>query len=147
MYFVILSSPLLKRCDSIATKIDAAISSSPDIHAFMNYWKPASVAVSLTRNSRDCYYETHFNYKHSLTYEGVDVFCDTVQSFTERVCDSIATKIDAAISSSPEIHAFRQELLEACKPGNLFEGLTTRNSRECYYETHFNYKVFQLDIK
>ena len=85
--------------------------------------------------------------EHSLTYEGVNVFCDTVQSFTERVCDSIATKIDAAISSSPEIHAFRQELLEACKPGNLFEGLTTRNSRECYYETHFNYKVFQLDIK
>ena len=75
--------------------------------------------------------------EHSLTYEGVDVFCDTLQSFTKRVCDSIATKIDAAISSSPEIHTFRQELLEAYKPGNLFE----LNSRECYYETHFNYSI------
>lgn len=80
--------------------------------------------------------------EHSLTYEGVNKFCDTIQSFTEKVCESIATKIDATISKNPETHTFRQEFLEACKPGNLFEGLTTRNSRECYYETHFNYKVF-----
>ena len=42
--------------------------------------------------------------EHSLTYEGVDKFCDTIQSFTEKVCESIATKIDAAISKSPETH-------------------------------------------
>ena len=35
----------------------------------------------------------------------------------------------------------KEEILDACKPGDLFEGLTARHSRELYYEAHLNYKL------
>ena len=38
----------------------------------------------------------------------------------------------------------KEEILDACKPGDLFEGLTARHSRELYYEAHLNYKVSYL---
>ena len=99
------------------------------------------VAVDVDEKWDSALFLLRVTQEHSLTYEGVDLFCDTVQSFTEKVCENIATKIDEAIDKYPETQALKQEFLEACNPGNLFEGLTTRSSRERYYEAHFNYKV------
>ena len=98
------------------------------------------VAVDVDEKWDNALFLLRVTQEHSLTY-GVDLFCDTVQSFTEKVCENIATKIDEAINKYPETQAFRQEFLEACNPSNLFEGLITRSSRERYYEAHFNYKV------
>ena len=39
----------------------------------------------------------------------------------------------------------REELIDQCKVGDLFEGLISRHSREQYYIDHFNYTVSYQD--
>ena len=74
-------------------------------------------------------------------YEGVGNFCESVQSFAENLGHSIAEKVERTLGDKIGGAVTRQEIFDACTPGDLFEGLTARHSRELYYETHFNYKV------
>ena len=85
--------------------------------------------------------------EHSLSYEGVASLCNSVQSFTEKVSQTIEEKVERILSSnigSALDEGMKEEILDACKPGDLFEGLTARHSRELYYEAHLNYKVSYL---
>ena len=80
--------------------------------------------------------------EHSLTHDGVNSFCEIVQTFTETLCHNIAEKIKVILRDATTLgQSMEQDVLDACKPGMLFEGLTSRHSREQYYETCFNYKV------
>ena len=79
--------------------------------------------------------------EHSLMYEGVGNFGESVQSFAENLGHSIPEQVERTLGDKIGSAVTRQEIFDACKPGDLFEGLTARHSRELYRETHFNYKV------
>ena len=72
------------------------------------------------------------------------IICQSIQSFTETICEqTIAKKVESIIAE--ECGSLNHETLlkirEACNPGDLFEGLHKRWLREKYDEKHFNYTV------
>ena len=86
--------------------------------------------------------------EHSLTHEGVESFCVTAQSFAETICEYIQKEIETVLSRRVEENVddcLREELIDQCKVGDLFEGLTSRHSKEQYYKDHFNYTVSYQD--
>ena len=113
-------------CSSLAAPADGSSDTDPDVHL---QWH---TALFLLRVSQE----------HFLTHDGVESFCNTVQSFAEKLCNGIAQKVEMILSKDEMLDEFlKQDVLDACKPGTLFYGLTGRYARENYYETHFNYKV------
>ena len=78
--------------------------------------------------------------EHSLTHTGVDSLCDSVQWFVETVCFQIAERVEAGLPPTTDA-AVKEQLLSACRPGDLFSGLKSRYMREKYYEEKFNYVV------
>ena len=82
----------------------------------------------------------HATEEHSLTHSGVDSLCESTQRFVDKVCSQVSERIKALLPVDVD-SALRQSLLAACKPGDLFTGLTTRYSREKYYCEAFNYVV------
>ena len=82
--------------------------------------------------------------EQSLTYDGTEKFCDSVQDFTDVLTEKMAYQMKEKLTDlrgSTIDETITQELLSICKPIDLFTGLKTRHSREQYYETHFNYQV------
>ena len=74
----------------------------------------------------------HVTEEHSLTDSGVDSLCESTQWFVDKICSQVSERIKAVLPADVD-SALRQSLLAACKPGDLFTGLTTRYSREKYY--------------
>ncbi len=74
----------------------------------------------------------------SLTHNGVDRFCECIQSFVDNVCSQISKNIDSQL---PESLPLKQSIVASCQPGDLFKGLTTRYKREKYYVDTFDYVV------
>ena len=82
--------------------------------------------------------------EQSLTYDGTEKFCDSVQDFTDILYEKMAHQMKQKLTDlrgSTIDDSITQDLLSVCKPIDLFTGLKTRYSREQYYETHFNYQV------
>ena len=82
-----------------------------------------------------------------LTHAGVDDLCGLVQSFVEDVCEEMSQRIETRLARGVGGTSLRNELLDACNPGDLFSDLTTRYSREKYYKEHFNYVVSIKTLK
>ena len=82
--------------------------------------------------------------EQSLTYDGIEKFCDSVQDFTETLYEKMAQQMKQKLADLRGItidESRTQDLLSVLEPIDLFTGLKTRYSREQYYETHFNYQV------
>ena len=79
--------------------------------------------------------------EHSLIHDGVENLCNFVQSFAEIVSEKVAKKIECKLNLAEVSSDVTQEILEACVPDDLFGGLTSRYTREKYYEDHFNLVV------
>lgn len=79
--------------------------------------------------------------EHSLTHDGIESLCNSVQSFVERVCNKVAEKVESSLCKVAIDPKLKEEVKEACNPGDLFKGLKSRYSREKYYEDHFNFMV------
>lgn len=62
--------------------------------------------------------------EHSLMYEGVGNFGESVQSFPENLGHSIPEQVERTLGNKIGSAVTRQEIFDACKPGDLFEGLT-----------------------
>lgn len=77
-----------------------------------------------------------------LSHSGVDSMCTSTQWFVEQICSKVAEKVHSRVSQMTSITPEVSEAIqEACNPGDLFEYLTPRHSRESYYKAHFNYVV------
>ena len=82
--------------------------------------------------------------EQSLTYDGIEKFCDSVQDFTETLYEQMAHQMKEKLldlRGSTIDESTTQDLLSVFQPTDLFTGLKTRYSREQYYERHFNYQV------
>ena len=82
----------------------------------------------------------HVTEEHSLTHNGVDSLCDSVQWFVDGVCSRITEKVKYSITSITD-PILKEDILSACKPGDLFPNLKSRYMREKYYQEKFNYVV------
>ena len=87
----------------------------------------------------------HVTEEHSLTHSGVESFCESTQRFVDKICSQVSEKINTLLPANVD-SALRQSLPAACKPGELFIGLTTRYSREKYYSEAFNYVVRKNNV-
>jgi len=79
--------------------------------------------------------------EQSLTHNGVNSLCETVQDFADRVCEKVEQRVEVKLRNTNLDESTIQEILSDCKPGDLFKGLKSRYSREKYYQLHFNYMV------
>ena len=79
--------------------------------------------------------------QHSLTYSGVESLCESTQGFVEAVLDQVVSKVKEKLREHDISPTLEEDITQLCQPGDLFEGLTSRYSREAYYERHFNYVV------
>ena len=82
----------------------------------------------------------HITEKQSLTHHGVDDLIDSVQWLVGIVSSEISERIQELLPSNIETED-KKHIIDACKPGDIFNGLNSRFLREKYYDNHFNYVV------
>ena len=82
----------------------------------------------------------HVAEEQSLTHHGVDDLIDSVQWLVDIVSSEISERIQELLSDDIETED-KKQILDACKPGDIFNGLNSRFLREKYYDNHFNYVV------
>ena len=75
--------------------------------------------------------------ENSLTHDGVDKICKSVQWYVDKVLDDVLAKVKYELAD----HEIQSNITEALISNNLFDGLDSRYLREKYYEHHFNYVV------
>lgn len=84
----------------------------------------------------------HCTHSMSLNHSSVDELCLSSQALIEDVAKKINERVQKTLSDhSIDSSELQQEVAEACNPGNLFEGLQTKYTRERYYKDIFNYVV------
>lgn len=78
--------------------------------------------------------------ENSLTHDGVDKICESVQWFVDDVLDDVLANVKHELASTVEQIDLevQRNILGALQSSNIFDGL---NSREKYYEHQFNYVV------
>ena len=80
--------------------------------------------------------------ENSLTHDGVDKICESVQWYVDKVLDDVLAKVKHELAAESIDHEIQSNIIEALKfSNNLFDGLDSRYLREKYYEHHFNYVV------
>lgn len=105
--------------------------------------------VSDTIQSIDPLWDTaHFllrvTQEQSLTYTGVENFCDSMQDYNETICNKITHQIEHKLKhhqGSVLDDVISKDILSAIATEDNFSSLKSRYSREKYYEKYFNYKV------
>ena len=129
-----------------ATNVDSLqhCENSDEQDCFDNQW-PTNSVVDAPQEEVDQQWESarfllHVTEEHSLTHSGVDSFSESTQQFVNKICSQVSERIEAQLPMNVD-SALRHSLLAACKPGDLFTGLTSRYSREKYYWEAFNYVV------
>ena len=60
--------------------------------------------------------------------------------YVEEVCSELTHRMEVTCTQITST-TLKDELIGACKPGDLFSGLKTRYLREQYYRERFNYVV------
>ena len=64
--------------------------------------------------------------EHSLSHEGVDRMCDSIQSVVDTVCERIREKLEQTIVTGGEISEdIKKQVLDTCQPGTytlLYKG-------------------------
>lgn len=102
--------------------------------------------ISVDPNWENAWFLLRVSYTHeqSLTYDGIEKLCDSMQDFTETLYEKMAHQIKQKLvdlRGTTIDESISQDLIRVFEPSDLFIGLKTRYSREKYYETHFNYQV------
>ena len=65
--------------------------------------------------------------EHSLTHNGVDSLCDSVQWFVDGLCARITEKVrHSLLSNEVTDSVITEDILSVCNPGNLFPNLKSR---------------------
>lgn len=101
--------------------------------------------VSNTVQSIDPLWDTaHFllrvTQEQSLTYSGVENFCDSMQDYKEMIYSKIEHKLEHYRGCVLD-EVIAKDILSAMEIEDSFCSLKSRFLREKYYEEHFNYKV------
>ena len=78
--------------------------------------------------------------EHALTHHGVNNLCDSVQWLVDTLSSETTERIKVLLPDDTNTE-LRKQIFDACKPGDVFDGLNTRFLREKYYENYFNYVV------
>lgn len=78
--------------------------------------------------------------EHALTHHGVNNLCDSVQWLVDYLSSETTERIKVLLPDDTNAE-LRKQIFDACKPGDVFDGLNTRFLREKYYENYFNYVV------
>ena len=95
----------------------------------------------------DAHFLLRVSHEQSLSYDGVEKFCECMQHFQEILCGKIAHQVQLKLNlynGSVLDDTISRELLSAIEVDNCFASLKSRYSREQYYEKHFNYKVLYV---
>lgn len=78
--------------------------------------------------------------EHALTHHGVNNLCDSVQWLVDYLSSETTERIKVLLPDDTNAE-IKKQIFDACKPGDVFDGLNTRFLREKYYENYFNYVV------
>ena len=92
----------------------------------------------------DAHFLLRVSHEQSLTYEGIENFCESMQHFKDMLCGKIANQVELKLNhyhGSVLDGTISRDLLSEIKVDDCFASLKPRYSREQYYEKHFNYKV------
>ena len=93
----------------------------------------------------DAHFMLRVSHEQSLTYDGIEKFCESMQDFKEILSGKIASQVDLKLNhylGSVLDETIKRDLLSTIKVDDNFAKLKPRYSREQYYEKHFNYMVF-----
>ena len=90
------------------------------------------------------YFLLRVTQEQSLTYSGIENFCDAMQDYKEMICSKISDQIGNNLKRYQgcvidEINS--KDILSAVEIDDNFSIFKSRYSREMYYEKHFNYNV------
>lgn len=90
------------------------------------------------------YFLLRVTQEQSLTYSGVENFCDAMQDYKEMICGKITKQIEDKLKHHQGYvvdEVISKDILRAVEIDDNFSALKSRYSRETYYEQHFNYNV------
>ena len=78
-----------------------------------------------------------------LTHSGVTDMCGSTRSFVESINQDVYKKVIRTLDSHKVTlnDDLKSDLLDSCMVKDLFDGLSTRASRESYFRKNFHYVV------
>ena len=79
----------------------------------------------------------------SLAHSGVTDMCESTRSFVESINQDVYKKVIRTLDSHKVTlnDDLKSDLLDSCMVKDLFDGLSTRASRESYFRKNFHYVV------
>jgi hypothetical protein len=100
----------------------------------------------LSNKSQSALFLLKASHSLSLTHSGVDELCQSTQSFVESVASNIKHQVFLALQSknvelTPDVQS---HIATACNVDDLFNGLSTRATREAFYRNNLHFLVMRV---
>lgn len=92
----------------------------------------------------DAHFLLRISHEQSLTYDGIEKFCESMQDFKEILCRKVAHQVESKLNhyhGNVLDETISRDLLSTIDVDDCFTSLKSHYSREQYYENHFNYRV------